>query len=316
VQFFNGPTLIGTAFNAPYQFTWNNPTFGSHSLTAVLTYDGSHTVTSAPVSITVEQVSAATQSWANLVVSNGGAMPSDNTLCAVDAWYNGMVSAGLDAKMYWSCLCVPDDFIAQRTPFHRSLGVTLLTNSMIFGHANGLALDGTSFVRTGVDPSSVFTATSMGLTAYCGGGSGLGAEGTVPDPQWGGGGGGRYGYIYSNTVSGFALFQVTVAYPFTNPSMGFISLNKTGTNALAYYGANSAHAFQTLGSSAAAGGSPPSAGHQICFADGSTAGFPYGYTSQNNISFLGIHQGLTAGEAETLFNLIQTLRTALGGGYS
>jgi len=53
VEFYNGPTLLGTATAAPYSFTWSSVAAGTYSLTAVA-YDGSGLNTrSSPVSVTV-----------------------------------------------------------------------------------------------------------------------------------------------------------------------------------------------------------------------------------------------------------------------
>ena len=40
----------------------------------------------------------------------------------------------------------------------------------------------------------------------------------------------------------------------------------------------------------------------------------YGNTN-SRISFAALHDGLTASESSALYNLVQTMRTSLGGGY-
>jgi len=53
VDFFDGATLLGTATNNPFTFTWTNVIAGSYSLTARATDNGGGTSTSGPVNVTV-----------------------------------------------------------------------------------------------------------------------------------------------------------------------------------------------------------------------------------------------------------------------
>ena len=54
VEFFSGETLLGTQFLAPYNITWNNVPAGRYTLTARATDLVGLTITSAPVTITVD----------------------------------------------------------------------------------------------------------------------------------------------------------------------------------------------------------------------------------------------------------------------
>jgi hypothetical protein len=53
VAFYQGGTLLGTDYNAPYTYTWNNVAAGTYSLTAVATDDDGATTTSGGVAVTV-----------------------------------------------------------------------------------------------------------------------------------------------------------------------------------------------------------------------------------------------------------------------
>ena len=56
VQFYSDGNLAGEVSAAPYQLDWNTTNIGSFSVVARLVYDGSSTVDSAPVTITVEDL--------------------------------------------------------------------------------------------------------------------------------------------------------------------------------------------------------------------------------------------------------------------
>jgi hypothetical protein len=58
VEFFNGTTLLGTATNEPYTFSWINVAAGSYSVTARATDNSNATTTSAPVTINVQFAAA------------------------------------------------------------------------------------------------------------------------------------------------------------------------------------------------------------------------------------------------------------------
>ena len=53
VEFYAGPTLVGTDTSSPYSVPWNNVPAGTYSLTAVAIDNGGAKTTSPAVSITV-----------------------------------------------------------------------------------------------------------------------------------------------------------------------------------------------------------------------------------------------------------------------
>ena len=62
VEFLDGTTVIGTTAAAPYTFVWNTPGAGEHSITVRVTDQNGGVTTSAPVTITSEQITTAVQS--------------------------------------------------------------------------------------------------------------------------------------------------------------------------------------------------------------------------------------------------------------
>ena len=59
VEFLDGTKVIGTSTSAPYTYTWNDPTPGSHTITVRVTDSQGGVTTSAPVSITTSEVTTA-----------------------------------------------------------------------------------------------------------------------------------------------------------------------------------------------------------------------------------------------------------------
>ena len=53
VAFYSGPTLIGSASNAPYGMTWSNVLNGTYTLTAQVVDLAGYAEFSAPVTVTV-----------------------------------------------------------------------------------------------------------------------------------------------------------------------------------------------------------------------------------------------------------------------
>jgi hypothetical protein len=53
VQFYRGTTMLGQDASSPYSMVWSNVAAGTYSIFARITYDGTSTLDSAPVSFTV-----------------------------------------------------------------------------------------------------------------------------------------------------------------------------------------------------------------------------------------------------------------------
>ena len=66
VEFFDGATKLGETTNAPFNFTWNSASAGSHTLTARATDNAALTMTSPPVAITVSPVTLPSASVATM----------------------------------------------------------------------------------------------------------------------------------------------------------------------------------------------------------------------------------------------------------
>lgn len=259
--------------------------------------------------------------WAAQVVTNGGAAPSSTTICAFDTFWSAVVTAGIDSKMLSVNCMAPDSLIAARTPLYKTAGNALWTDAVTpFASGdltvNGLKSDGANkYLKTGIIPSShIPSATSAGLTVYV-------TENPGSAPR------GEIGCYDGNTFlldvdySGLVLWD---CWNFSTGAgrvevsgyanwTGFMSGNRTASNATAVYKAKSSVPFATVGSHTGSGGSRPSSEiFAFCIHLG---GGTVSDITTRRLSFVAIHTGLTSGEAQSLYNAIQAMRTTLGGGY-
>ncbi|RNC65616.1 MAG: Ig-like domain repeat protein [Desulfuromonadales bacterium] len=108
VEFYNGSVKIGQATAAPFSMTWNGIFSGSYTLKAVATDNEGMKTTSAPVSITVNNldnvapsvaltspVDGATVFVGSTITLNATAADTDGTVSKVE-FYNGAVKLGED----------------------------------------------------------------------------------------------------------------------------------------------------------------------------------------------------------------------------
>lgn len=265
--------------------------------------------------------------WTNRVVRNGGATPSLATQQALSTFVQTLTAKGLMTKMVLMTALVPDSLIAAATPIIPGPGNDPWTNNNFISgdlSVNGLTGNGSNkYLDTGLIPSaaSILSSTNAGLTAYV--------------------------YDNSASVSGYAIACAGAANSshfalFTSDSVGtksdgfiwrfvntgtdwvqgnkpasggYFSVNRTsGTQIDMYFGNSStAHFNLAPGGGGAQTGAIITDQRLFAFALNSN-GSPASYTT-NAISFLAVHQGLTAGDSSNFFSAIQALRIALGGGF-
>lgn len=256
--------------------------------------------------------------WSTQVVANGGAAPSQATINAIANFQCGLITDGLDTLMLaWNAI-VPDNFIASLTPQLPGTGGRVLwqQNAMTAADLsiNGLTGGGggfTTYMKTGIVPNTVFpSVNNTGMTVYT-----FSAANTATETSMGCGDAGPTNY-YSmyNCLSGLKYYQEAgAAMTDANPFNGYVSGNRTAANAKAWYKANSVTPHALIASSVAAPAAAMTAQDFWIFV-----------FNQNNVavgrststlSFIAIHQGLTEAQSALFFARIQTLRTALGGGF-
>lgn len=253
--------------------------------------------------------------WASRVVTNGGAAPSDYTVARISDFCGALDAAGLTATIAILNVFAPDNLIAAITPLIKNYGSDPWTNTNFTSAdltVNGLKGNGTNrYLNTGFIPSAAFVATDCGISLYntfadIGTGTDFGANmGTA--------------YLHLNVCAAYVVqFGTGTAGNVLNANetlpygLGFTSGNRTAANTVVVYSASSTVAFGTVGTSAAAGVLETT---YALFSHAMNNGGTPAYYSNKRLSFAAAHHGLTSGQSQSLYNAVQTLRRALGGGW-
>jgi hypothetical protein len=256
--------------------------------------------------------------WSNRVVINGGAMPSNTTISALSTFCYGIDSDGLTSAMVSLCFFPPDSVIAAITPVYKVAGNDPWTNTgFVIGDlsVNGLLGNGSSkYLNTGVNPNSAYgsdnsAALFIGLTA-CTGYATLGCSTTN---------GFSSAWVIEGTNSGTSYTMIgTLAQDITTTSIlfpAFLCSSRTSSTVFNYYRGTTAAGWVTLGSQGATNlTSRPNYNMYCCAFNEGTSGLVY--NGNQKVSFAGFSTGLSSAQGQALFNRFQTLRIALGGGYS
>ncbi len=145
VEFFQGSVKLGEDSTAPYQYTWNNASPGSYTLTAKAVTTANETATSAPVNIVMESVSIAS--------------PADNTSfaagapVAISASVSGPVSRVefyADSVKIGEATAAPYSFSWQNAPD----GIHTLTALAIDLNGDSATSTGVGIVTGGLFPAA------------------------------------------------------------------------------------------------------------------------------------------------------------------
>jgi hypothetical protein len=333
-------TFATSAFVLPFTVTLSNAASGS--ATFYYTTDGSTPTTSStpytvPISLSttttlsvltvfpgsagLEQrvdvatypYSTYTSNWVTNVINNGGAQPAWTTISSVDVFAKAMVTNSLDTLMYALNVYVPDSLTAAITPLIYTAGNQPWTNhNFVAGDltVNGLIGNASNkWLDTGVVPSTAFPNTnSGGLTSV------ITATSNTAAFDLGGEDASRYldlACSWNNNSIWALTMDGTLNYISSAGFNAFFSSSRTSSTAKLMYYASTSKGFNTgYSASVAATGLPTYSVGVFCRNSSGSAN----YFSDRRQSFSAIHQGLTLAQTQTLYNLIQALRTSLGGG--
>jgi len=253
------------------------------------------------------------------VQKQGGAALSTTTKNALATFWDALVTGAIHTKMLVINAVVPDNLTAARTPFFHGVGFTIWDNNGFAAAdltVNGLIGNGSSkYLDTHIYPAGqILAAFSGGMSIY---NYTFANENTN---EFGG---------YANATQDIFAIRINLdvaffAYGYVGTGSqcsaalanfaGFLSGSRTANNAMALYKASSSVAFATADTDAV--GVADRRINQLfnIRAFTCTPGLA-GYTSKR-CSFFAIHTGLSSGESQTLYNAVQALRVALGGGYA
>lgn len=260
----------------------------------------------------VFQISPQVTSWNARVIANGGASTSTNTQLALTIFLHSLTNSGLNTKMLTMNAIVPDNLTAALTPLIVGSSTDPWGNhNFVSGDltVNGLVGNGTTkYATTGVAGDVFVTSASAGFTVYY---SSYVNEAAVELLSLDASAHQVGIYLYSGVIY-FDCFNTTpseISHALT--AAGYVSGNRISSGSFDIYFANSGNAHSSLVHGTAAPGAMPTPQYYVWA--GNNNGTPFLWTSKR-LSFVAIHNGLTAAESLAFFNAIQALRTALGGG--
>lgn len=258
--------------------------------------------------------------WATRVVANGGAMPSANSITAAGNFVASLKLAGIFTKMHAVNMFAPDSLIAAITPIIKNLGFDPWTNSNFVAgdlSVNGLTGNpaGNKALNIGILPTSL-SLTTAGMTAVVTIGTAENQKVIMGEQD---GAGANIRLITNNSGTGNSEFDCWDAFAAggfvstANKGLGYYSGNRTAANAIALYFAKTGTPHSAVATGNATAGARGNTNRILCFALGLAGPSTGAYTAER-IPFAAVHQGLTATESLALFNAVQALRTAFGGG--
>ena len=259
--------------------------------------------------------------WQSRIITNGGTQPSTNDMIAANTFVGTLRSQSLFSKMLIvNVITNSANQITLATPLIKT-GGSLGNDPWIVSGTGGInnTINGTQCTQipatgvwnTGFNANSAFGAApnSAGMTLVVSaiGGTNsfvLGCQQTAGNHNFylaTSSGGTAVGRSWSQQVASGGLLNA-----------GFYSHSRNAANDFAFYFANTASGFTTVGTNVAnEATTPPSI---VSVLGGILIDATPSLVSDNRYSFLAFHLGLSAADTQNLYNAVQTLRTKMGGG--
>jgi hypothetical protein len=229
----------------------------------------------------------------------------------------GLSADGITNSIISAIVVAPDSLIAATTPVIANFGNALWTNhNFVSGDlsVNGLQGDGsTKFLETGVKPVTAGLVTTEGALSFYA----YDKNTTVFGAEIGYGGSGAADWFLLSNLNGAGFGTIYDCYNngsgrvglATTPGNGFYIGSRTAANAESVYFANSGTPFAAIGSATGSGATIADNFIFVFKSDTATQ------ISNARLSFVAISHGLGSVGAQALYNRVQTLRVAFGGGY-
>lgn len=250
--------------------------------------------------------------WANRVVANGGAMPSQASINAVSAFASSLNGSGIWSKMLHVNVIAPDSITAALTPLIVGTGGYAKWKPLgaaTYGvTVNGLAVNAgaTGGFSAGINLTTLVpNDTNIGLSAYAYTfNNGSYAAGIWSNPP---------AFTFMDNALGCYCYSTTNTC-FSNQGAGFYDYNRSAANLAKLYFAKSTQAHglvQTDATTNTTARLNGPLGFNCVLSAGSENPFS---DTKSRFSFWAIHLSLTQAESSSLFTAVQNLRTAFGGG--
>lgn len=276
-------------------------------------------------SIALSASNIALTNWLTRIINSGGVTPSTTTQNAIKQFYIDLYNNNILNKMVNVNCVVPDNLQSAICPFIATAGSgsSGISNSwgnvgFTTGDLSSSGLKGNTTAKrllTGIIPSQNFTSDSFGITLY----NTFSDSSTNADASSYNSStqamqllcdyGGTSYFDCWNETGGTGRISGTT----TIGGLGYTSGNRTSNSRSDLYQANSSVSHTSIANSTSTSiGTVPTYELPI-FAWNHNGSFAQ-YTAKR-FSFIGIHKGLTSSESQLFFNIIQKLRTNLGGGY-
>jgi hypothetical protein len=255
--------------------------------------------------------------WAARVVTNGGAAPADSTVQALSTFCYALDANGL-TSLILTCNCyAPDNLIAACTPLIAgAFNDPWANNNFVSGDLtiNGLAGDGsTKWLDPNFVPSTAWandTSASLICQLQTLGGLVKGEMGSVS-----GGANAALYASYSGTAYWDCWNQSGGRISAANNAGCFLCATRTSSTASAIYVGTTAGGLVTLVSNT----SESSVGSRPNWKSGVHAHINSSDTVQNastaRFSFAAFGLAMTNTQAQNLFNAVNAMRVAIGGGF-
>lgn len=262
--------------------------------------------------------------WAARVVSNGGSNPSLGTQTAMSHFVDALQAASIWAKMITVNCFVPDgagiSLIAALTPLlvgsggndpWTNGGVAFVAADLSVNGLTGSNAGGGKALKTGIT-HTVIGPSAAGISWYAKFVTTQGFNAGGYDGTWGLMHAAKHSDGKSYAYNGSIASNAIVVNP--SPGAGFYSDLRVSATDHKLYFANSGNAFAQIGVTDATNyGGTAFAGTMWTHAENLSAGIQF--PASDTLSFIAYHNALTASEASTLFDKVQAMRTAFGGGF-
>jgi hypothetical protein len=260
--------------------------------------------------------------WSTRVVANGGPLPSQNTIIAMETLRASLVTQSLTNKIWTLCIFVPDSVIAASTPLIKNLGADPWTNSGTFvaGDLNiqGLKSDGVKYLDTAISNNVNVLGTNLGFSVIVTEAATNGPGAVIMNQGYPGGFNTTQGLFPSGSGADQVYMGIVSAANSISTNdlnrVGYLSGNKDGTNTSLYV-ASPIESHKLLSRASPTGASLFNAAVQTSFAfwltkiQGTNSG-----GSAFRLSMACIHNGFTETESSNFWWAVKTCRESLGGG--